>query len=720
MSIDRRKFLQTLANAGAASLFTSQVPRPAIAQGTDFQARNSQGEQLHLSTSTSLFKVDRTGRFTAIIVAGRNCLATDQPAPLLNLRFNGKWHPASYASWSAEGDAVTLRFADIEAEAKVAVRTKSSHITLELTHLLANQDVELALWGPYPLSLGGMVGEVVGVVRDGDYAVGIQALNPKTLGGYPTDESDIEPSIPLTDDPANYPGLPDDLRKQQLWRGNTAMHTAFGTSLQAYCRNRDRQRVIFISDWHLEAVAPPFNDGGVIGSKIALFACSSSDALATLGEIELAEDLPHPTCNGKWMKTLPEATSSYLIIDFGESTIDHAIDMTRRSGLKYLYHSSPFVTWGHFKLKPELFPRGWDGFRDCVDKARQAGIGVGFHTLSTFITPNDPYASPVPDQRLARIGTSQLTADIDTAQTEIPVREEIWFQKKTPMNTVMIGEELIHYDGVSAQAPWQLLGCKRGARGTRASSHPLGSAVSKLMDYDYNVFLADANLSQEIARNIAAFFNYTGAVQHSFDGLEGNWSTGLGQYGCSLFTKTWYDALKPELRGHTINDASNAHHYSWHIATRYNWGEPWWGDFRKSQTLYRLKNQLFYVRNLLPHMLGWFAVRRETTVKDAEWLCARAAGFDAGFALAVSYDSTAQQTAAKVPGPQQSIAAILEVIRQWESARLSGAFPESVKSQLQDVTREFHLANIGPGEWQLEPVDPPGKPIRIRARRSLS
>ena len=170
-------------------------------------------------------------------------------------------------------------------------------------------------------------------------------------------------------------------------------------------------------------------------------------------------------------------------MDFGESTIDRAIEMTQRAGLKYLYHSSPFETWGHFKLKPGLFPRGWDGFRDCVEKARQAGIGVGFHTLSNFITPNDPFVTPLPDPRLARIGTSELTADIDAAETEIPVADPVWFQKKTTMNTVVIGEELVRYDGVSAEAPWRLLKCRRGAWGTKAAAHRKGEAVGKLMDH---------------------------------------------------------------------------------------------------------------------------------------------------------------------------------------------------------------------------------------------
>jgi hypothetical protein len=528
-------------------------------------------------------------------------------------------------------------------------------------------------------------------------------------------ESDIEPDGATADDTGIYPGLPDELRQRQHWRGDTATRTSFGSKLQAYCRNRDHPRVI--GNWgHDKFVALPFDDGGVIGAGIALFACPSRDALPTLGEIEVAEGLPHPMLEGMWAKMSPKATGSYLIVDFGESTIGQAIEMTTRAGLKHLYQSSPFETWGHFKLKPALFPQGWDGFRDCVEKGRATGIGVGFHTLSNFITPNDSFVTPKPDPRLARIGTSELTTGVGAAETEFSVADPVWFQKKTELNTVVIGEELILYESVSKEAPWRLLKCERGAWGTKAAAHRSGEAVGKLMDHGYKVFLTDAALSREVARNIAAFCNHTGATQLSLDGLEGNSSTGMGQYGRTLFTKAWYDALNPTLRGRVINDASNPGHFNWHIATRYNWGEPWYAGFRQSQTLYRLKNQLFYTRNLIPHMLGWFAVRAETTREDAEWLCARAAGYDAGFALAASFDSKATQNSGDVICMNEKEAAIFEAVGQWETARQGNAFPESVKPSLQDVNREFHLAAIGPGEWDLQPVNPGGPAVRIRTR----
>jgi hypothetical protein len=134
----------------------------------------------------------------------------------------------------------------------------------------------------------------------------------------------------------------------------------------------------------------------------------------------------------------------------------------------------------------------------------------------------------------------------------------------------------------------------------------------------------------------------------------------MGQYGRTLFATTWYHALSPELRG-TINDASNPGHFNWHIYTRMNWGEPWYAGFRESA--------------------------------------------NAGFTLAASLASTAQLAAdpASADAARQfgATPAILELVRQWETARMGRAFPEPVKALLRDNTREFHLEPVRTGEWNL-------------------
>ncbi len=630
--------------------------------------------------------------------------------PILSIRCNGEIeHPALLKS---KGGELTLRYEKNKVNAQIAVRIRPGYLTFELTDIRPFEKVELVIWGPYPTTISETIGECVGVVQNGEFAIGIQSLNVKTLGGYPTEENDIEPSFNIFED--NPVDIKEDWRKKKLYRGQTAKATDYGSALQAYCRNRLNDRVI--SNWgHEKYVAPAFNDGGVKGSKIALFGCPAGDALKTIGEIELAEGLPHPVIDGEWAKTSRAAASSYLIVDFSEETLDRAIELTKKAGLRYLYHGDPFDTWGHFKLDEKAFPGNRESMKRCVERAKAQGVRLGVHTLSNFITTNDPYVTPIPDKRLAKVGESVLAVSIDATVEEIGIESPDFFNQtgNNTLHSVVIDDEIIRYREVSGSAPWKLLGCVRGAFGTKAAPHNKGDKAGKLMDHPYKVFLSDASLSEEIAVNIAKLFNETGLLQTSFDGLEGVWSTGMGQYARNMFTKIWYDNLDPEIKGKVINDASNPGHFNWHINTRYNWGEPWYAGFRESQTSYRLMNQDFFGRNLLPHMLGWFSMSPGTSLEDAEWLLARAAGFDAGFAFNLSLRNV------EANGLSDRI---FDAIRVWETARMAGAFTPEQKLRMQDINNEFHLEQTGGNTWNLYPyhierfeherkIRQPGEPV---------
>jgi hypothetical protein len=113
----------------------------------------------------------------------RSYLATNQPAPLLSVRVSGKLHAPNSAAWEAQTKRLTLRFAEAGVSAILTVEAKPTHVVFEVVDVQPTNRVELVLWGPYPTTIRGMVGEVIGVVRDPEFALGIQALNAKTLGG---------------------------------------------------------------------------------------------------------------------------------------------------------------------------------------------------------------------------------------------------------------------------------------------------------------------------------------------------------------------------------------------------------------------------------------------------------------------------------------------------------------------------------------------------------
>lgn len=652
--------------------------------------------QVSFKTSEITIALDAKGAISSLKdKTGKEYLATGQPAPLFSVFTGGKLLKPEKLKWQSSSKTLALTYPGWSGEVKIKVQEKGDYITLELLKIKGNETVDYVIWGPYPTIINKQIGETVGVVWDDDFGVGLTALNIKTLGGAPTFENDMEPSYDIFQEAG---GLKDISPEHKvLYRGQTARPTEFGSIIQAYSRNRYKERVV--ENWgHPKYVAPAYpQDGGVTGSRLALWGVPKNKLLTVIEKIELQEGLPHPTLNGVWIKKSPLASSSYLIMGFSEENINEALDLTEKAGLRYLYHPGPFENWGHFDLNKKEFPQNWKSLKNCVDIAAKRNIDLGVHTLSSFITTNDPYVTPVPDHRLAKVGSTVITSAIDEKATNIEIASPDFFNqmKNNNLRTVMIGTELIRYREMSSSQPWVLQDCIRGAFGTKAQSHAKGAAISKLMDHGYKVFLPEMSLQDEMATAIAKLFNETGLKQISFDGLEGSWSTGMGQYATQLFVKKWYDQLKPELKGQVINDASGPGHYFWHIFTRMNWGEPWYAGFRESQTQYRLKNQDYFHRNLMPRMLGWFSLNSTTSLEDMEWLLARAAGFDAGFGLSTGMDNFKQH------GLYEKI---LSAIREWERARLSGAFTDKQKEVLRDINKEFHLRKDTRDSWTLFPV----------------
>jgi hypothetical protein len=667
------------------------------------------GHAADIRAGSLVIGLDRSGRVVSFTdtTADVEYLPHGQTVPLLSLRVDDRELEPVHASFELSDSILTLTCPG-RREATVRVKSKPTHATFELLSVSDADAVDLAIWGPYPTSIGKTIGETVGVVRGETFAMGIQSLNPKTLGGYPWNENDAMPQLDIFES-GDFSDLSEVGKRGVLYRVEAAKPDTFGSTLQAYTRNRTEARVV-PNLGHERYLAPAFDDGGIVGSKIALFGSPVAEALATLGDIEVDEGLPHPTLNGRWTKESPSATAAYVILPFSESTVGRAVDVTLKAGLRYLYHGGPFKSWGHFELG-EDFPNGIAGLREAVAYAESRGVHVGVHTLSNFISTNDPYVTPIPDPRLARVGSTELTNAIGPHETEFGIRSPDFFKDidNSTLRSAVVGEEIIQYGAVSETPPWTLLDVERGAFGTQAAEHAAADPIGKLADHPYRVFLTDADLTREVATNLAELFNETGLRQISFDGLEGNRSTGMGNYGEILFTTSWFEALGQEVRSHFIADASRTSHYFWHIYTRMNWGEPWGAAFREGQTEYRMKNQAYFQRNMMPGMLGWFQMRPETSVEDIEWMLARSAAFNAGYAFVTSFETLEQNAAADD---------ILSLLGLWEAARMAGAFSEEQRRRMEDLDKEFHLEEVAEGGWKLTQIHSTVFRLASRARQS--
>ena len=570
-------------------------------------------------------------------------------------------------SVEAEKGVLTFAFDDGIALA-VRVEGKEEYLRFELVRAVRPERIDAVLWGPFNTTIGETVGEVVGVVRDRDFAVGIQTLNTKTCGGR------------LVNEEGSTGGR------------TTASGEAFGSSLQAFTVNQARDRVMTVWNQYPNVPVKALPGFELEGSALAVFGADPAEVLPLIGRIEVAEGLPHPLIDGEWARTSDVPGRPYLIANFSEATAEAMLEYTRRLGFTTLYHSGPFKTWGHFDLLEDLFPAGRAGFKRCVDKARAMGIRVGAHTLTNFITTNDPFVTTAANRGLMAAGAARLLEDVDASATEIAVDREDLFKQESTLNGVLIGTEIVRYRDVTGSGPFTLTDCVRGAFGTAAAPHAKDDEARKLMDHPYKTFFPDWPMQEELIRNLAGFFNETGAAQLDFDGHEGACYLGRGDFGHVHFVEAFLGRV-----GHPVlNGSSNIGHYYWHFNSYINWGEPWYASFRESQSRYRFDNQPFLERNYMPNMLGWFLMTPDTRLEDIEWMLARAAGYRAGYAFVAEYEAFRKNPATE---------AIVEAVRTWEEAKRLGAFSDEQRARLKDPERDFHLEKAGEGRWALQSFD---------------
>lgn len=626
-----------------------------------------------------------------------------QTSPLLSLFKDSTYIDPVSAKYNTGRHEIVLQYSN-GSRGVIRVDNKKDYIRFELLSLEPRNGVEAVVWGPYATTINQSIGETVCVVRDSSFAIGLQALNINTIEGLPGKGDDdagggsfIDPlpgqkvpdslkdkigeSIPVN---VNITGdMPDYVR---MYRGSAAVKKSFGSQLQLFSRDRRIVRIIKNTD-KVQYVAPINVD--FAGSAIAMFGCSASKTLDVIEKIELGEGLPHPMLNGKWVKRSTIPGESYLLYEGKD--LAKGMEYANLCGFKLIHLGDVFQTWGHFGLKTSRFPNGAESIRATVDKAQKDGISLGVHTLTMFTGTNDAYVSPIPSDSLCKTGSTNLSRQAGEKEDVIYIKDPTFFQNPDKTHTVKIGKELVNYRTVSDDQPWRLIDCARGQYNTKSSSHDAGTAVDKLVNNDYNGFYPDINLQDNYARRLAEVCNETGIGLMDFDGFGGGSPTGQGSYGAAKFIDQWYKSLDH----YVLTCGAGTFHYYWHIYSFMNWGEPWYNSLRESQVNYRIENQRYFERNLMPHMLGWFSLQTDYRPEEVEWIQARSAGFNAGYLLRI--DDHIDQNGFKDQ--------LFSLIKQWQKARNENAFTSSQKIRMQDPKKEFHLEALSDNTWNLIPVN---------------
>ncbi|CAN5917285.1 hypothetical protein BH11GEM2_BH11GEM2_14020 [soil metagenome] len=178
--------------------------------------------QTSLSAGSLTVAVSARGVITELrnTATGKDYLYARDAAPVMTLVSGGtRYQPTSLAAAAKTraGRLLTVQYANAGVQIVILVREEPRYVVLQIVSSSPAGKVDAVIWGPSPTVIGKTVGEVIGVVRDGEISLGMQVLNMKTLGG---DMSNDEAST---------------------WeRGIAARPYPWGSTLQAYGRHVPR------------------------------------------------------------------------------------------------------------------------------------------------------------------------------------------------------------------------------------------------------------------------------------------------------------------------------------------------------------------------------------------------------------------------------------------------------------------------------------------------
>ena len=634
--------------------------------------------------------IDESGRIASVMIRG--CQALKSPSPLMTLLSGGR--ALAPTALERAGNRLTLTMED---GSHVVLETGEHPLCVTLRVLEAPRDAYAAVFGPIFAAPDEVIGDVIGVVQGGELAFGMMSLCPKTLEGtpraYAAQMNALCDYLP-TETNISTSGM------EPHERAATALNGG-GSVLHMFCRDRTREEygeVMGAPEAWIQPMPEADPDAHIAGAGVLLFGCARAQALERIGQLEIEQGLPHPMIDGEWVKTARSAMQSYMITEFTRDDLDMVLDKAELAGFRTIYHPEPFRNWGHFEWREDLAHSDADFKAAVTDRAAARGIKVGLHTLTNFTTTNDPYVTPAPSEHLLKLARVRLLRPVAPGDGEICVTPHVCFGVAQTLNALQIGDELLTFAAAQeAEGELRLTGVERGAFGTRAAGHAEGEDVYLLRDYPYRTLFPDLALQDSFSDRIAELFNATGAAQISYDGLEGCSYTGHDLYAPTRFMTrchAGYDHF-------VLNDGSGLHHYTWHISTRMNWGEPWGEAMRTGQVASRIRNQDFFRRNLFPRMLGWFLLRLNerrfecSSREDLEWALSEAAGFDAGYAITVK---------PAVLRRHGRIDQLLSLIRDWDRLRYADAFTEEQKARLRRPENEFRLEKQDEGRYTLYPI----------------
>lgn len=701
----------------------------------------------HFKTRHVTLTVNDAGRVVSIRSAsGKEYVPKGNESALLNLHKDGKYiYPVS-ASFDQDRSEMSLTYTN-GSVAKVKMEDKDDYLRWQVLSVEPRNGVDNVVWGPYNTTISKYIGEIFSVLRDGEFALGIMALDDNTTSGPPCD-GDMGQGCYIihTPDAEKYP-VPDSLREGQRFRiggdgindvafyshpeeyyrfimGNGAkLEPQFGASIVLHSRDRSLPNSIFFPEFNdFPSVKAPRHmdlekvDEDFIGSAIAFYGCPDRQGLKVIEQVVKSEGLPYITRDGKWVRD-PE---TYCADIAWSGAQDSLVSYAKQLGLRAVqdeglgeYYVNPADRWAGKKVK---LGNEKVAISEYTKQTNKEGIDYGLHTLTEFVQPHSSDVTPIPNRGLCTVLRTELVKSISMTDTIICVADTGYLNERggwdhNGVNTLRISDELLTYKGVTTQKPYMLTGVQRGAYKTQPTSHPAGEEVVKLQVNCYAGFIPGLELQDKYAEFYAKWLIDGGMNYIDFDGFESFTYQGHGQYSFKRFLRRMFDSYY-ELGGKYLRlMGSCVFEGNWHYMSVCNIGggnhmfnpvTNEWGIEGKD-IRYAFQGSYF------PCTFGIQNFSPEWTVQTIENLQSKAIAWDATYMLGLS-----ESAVEKNPNKKE----MFKVFRAWEEARAANVFSDSLKEEMQKKENLYHLERTNAKTWKLYKVTPAGKRVSYKTLKT--
>lgn len=698
-----------------------------------------------LQTRYAAIQIDGKGLITSLSAyqSGKEFCPAGRPSPLISLHEsnqpNGRLVLPVSAVFHADKQQIELKYPN-GTIAIVKAEAKEAYFRFQLISLEPRGNVDNIVWGPLNTTIRGKIGDLIGVVRDPDFAIGMIGLDDNTISG-PVEDGDCYGMgyYIHSPDPARYPVPPKYKEGQwfniggdgvsdtgfyshpeeyfnQVMGSGAKLEPAFGSSVVYHSRDRRRSYVHFYSllpgfkiHERKHMVSDPLPSVDFIGSGVAVYACPDNLGLKTLEKIIRAEGLPYITsADGKWIRD-PAAVRPMI---YWNGPVDKAIEYARAMGFKDISRDT-----GEFYAS---LPKRWEGrvgmngksitYKEFADQCNKNGLTHGgLHTLCVFLQGGiSSDVTPVPSEHLQTVCRTKLAKDISANDTEIVVTNPsylaengTWPKNGDGQNYIRVGGEMMMYKSISdsgapARGPWTLKGVKRG-HASKAAAHRAGDELVKLMQNCYNGFVPDMQLLLDYADYYADLMVRNGMGSIDFDGFESTLYQNHGYYAVRVFCRRLFETyhkrtgIYPRITGSCVFAGSWEYYASCDVGGgnhMFNPSSGQWGIEGKD-----IRNA--WDASWFPPTFGIQGWNSGWSLYDAETLMSMAVAWNATFALSTSQDAI-DRTGDKD--------AIFRAFCAWQDAREKQLFTKAQKERMKDPGVKFHLEQTGEKSFDLHAV----------------